>query len=72
MKLIPYDTKSELDLYDAARMQGYKTKVSNANLTQFSQKIEHNGVWCAVLNSKYMEYFNQDELSRVFIVQGIS
>lgn len=68
MKLITYEDERILDLYDAARVRTYKTKVNNANLTQFSQKIEQNGVWCAVYDAQYIDYFNNSELERIITI----
>jgi hypothetical protein len=71
LKLIPYEDKKILDLYDAARVRAYKSKVTNANLTEFSQKIEHDGVWCAVYDAQYIEYFNHSELERIITIDQI-
>ncbi len=68
MKLIPYEDERILDLYDAARVRTYKMRVPNANLTQFSQKIEHDGVWCAVYDAQYIDYFNNSELDRIITI----
>ena len=68
MKLIPYEDERILDLYDAARVRTYKTRVPNANLTQFSQKIEYDGAWCVVYDAQYINYFNNSELERIITI----
>ena len=68
MKIIPYESKELLDLYDSRRVSEYEKKVSNANIEQFSQKIEINGVWYSVYIQEYREFYLQSEINRIITI----